>query len=228
MPVFEWERAMNRVQTNRWASLLAMFLVVFTFNVSIASGAQVPTAQDDAAIVAKARRIHDRVLKLDTHNDMEPENFTSDCNYGMRLTTQVDIPKMIDGDMDVSFLIVYVGQGPLTPEGYDNAYKEAIAKFDAIHALTEKIAPDKIGLALTPQDVLRLHRQNKRIAVIGVSAALFCRREYWAPTPSAKPPSRKLPSRSTAVKAPTFHSLKPPRAVYCGRPLAALSAALIA
>jgi len=124
--------------------------------------------QNDAALVAKARQIHDRVLKLDTHNDIEPSNFTADCNYKMRLTTQVNLPKMVEGGMDVSFMIAYVGQGPLTPEGYDNAYGQAIAKFDAVHRLTEKLAPDQIGLALTPSDVIALHKQHKRIAVIGV------------------------------------------------------------
>ena len=49
-----------------------------------------------------------------------------------------------------------------------NAYRQAIAKFDAVHRLTEKIAPDSIGLALTPADVLALHKKNLRIAVIGV------------------------------------------------------------
>jgi membrane dipeptidase len=129
---------------------------------------QMPAQTNDAALIAKARGIHDRVLKLDTHNDIDPANFTPDCNYTMRLTTQVNIPKMVEGGMDVSFMIVYVGQGPLTPEGYDNAYRQAIAKFDAVHRLTEKIAPDNIGLALTPADVLALHKKHLRIAVIGV------------------------------------------------------------
>ena len=124
--------------------------------------------ENDTVLIAKAKLIHSHVLKLDTHNDIEPSNFTPDCNYKMRLTTQVNLPKMVEGGMDVSFMIVYVGQGPLTPEGYDNAYRQAIAKFDAIHRLTEKIAPDNIGLALTPADVLALHKKNMRIAVIGV------------------------------------------------------------
>ncbi len=123
---------------------------------------------DDPAVIAKAKQIHSRVIKLDTHNDIEPSNFTADCNYTMRLTTQVNLPKMVEGGMDVSFMIVYVGQGPLTPEGYDNAYRQAVAKFDAVHRLTEKIAPDSVGLALTPADVLALHKKNLRIAVIGV------------------------------------------------------------
>ena len=130
--------------------------------------ATAPAQTNDAALIAKAKAIHDRVLKLDTHNDIEPANFTPECNYTMRLTTQVNLPKMVEGGMDVSFMIVYVGQGPLTPEGYDNAYKQAVAKFDAVHRLTEKIAPDNIGLALTPADVLALHTKHLRIAVIGV------------------------------------------------------------
>jgi membrane dipeptidase len=127
-----------------------------------------PAQENDAALIAKAKLIHSRVIKLDTHNDIEPSNFTADCNYTMRLTTQVNIPKMVEGGMDVSFMIVYVGQGPLTLEGFDSAYRQAVAKFEAVHRLTEKIAPDNIGLALTPADVLTLHKKNLRIAVIGV------------------------------------------------------------
>lgn len=125
-------------------------------------------SSNEAALVAKAKGIHDRVLKLDTHNDIDPSHFTPECNYTKRLTTQVNLPKMVEGDMDVSFMIVYVGQGPLTPEGYDNAYKQAIAKFEAIHRFTEKIAPDSTGLALTPAQVRSLHKSGKRIVVIGV------------------------------------------------------------
>jgi membrane dipeptidase len=65
----------------------------------------------DAALMAKAKGIHDRVLKLDTHNDIDASNFTPECNYLKRLTTQVNLPKMVEGDMDVAFFIVYVGQG---------------------------------------------------------------------------------------------------------------------
>src|SRR6476620_10733749 len=98
-------------------------------------------AQQD--LVARAGAIHQRVIKLDTHNDIDPANFTADCNYTMRLTTQVNLPKMKEGGMDVSFMVVYVGQQnpPLTPDafqpaGYERAYRAAIAKFDAIHRLT--------------------------------------------------------------------------------------------
>jgi len=91
-----------------------------------------PAQPNDAVLIAKAKGIHDRVIKLDTHNDIDPANFTADCNYAMRLTTQVNLPKMVEGDMDVSFMIAYVGQGPLTPEGFDDAYRQVVAKFELI------------------------------------------------------------------------------------------------
>jgi membrane dipeptidase len=128
--------------------------------------AQSPPA--DEALIKKARAIHERVITLDTHDDINVQNFSPDRNYTQRLDTQVNLPKMIEGGLDVAFFIVYVGQGPLTPEGYDNAYKQAIAKFDAIHRLTTEIAPDKIELALTAADVRRIARSGKKVAVIGI------------------------------------------------------------
>ena len=35
-------------------------------------------AKDDVALVAKARAIHDRVIALDTHNDINPSSFTAE------------------------------------------------------------------------------------------------------------------------------------------------------
>src|SRR6188474_3857564 len=92
--------------------------------------------QDEAALVARARAIHERVITLDTHNDISPNNFTAERNYTQRLETQVNLPKMVEGGLDVSFMIVYVGQAQdFTPEGYKKAYDEAMSKFDAVHRL---------------------------------------------------------------------------------------------
>jgi membrane dipeptidase len=133
----------------------------------------VPSAQQD--LVARARAIHDRIIALDTHNDINPRTFTADCNYTMRLTTQVNLPKMKEGGLDVSFFIVYVGQtdpkasaDAFQPAGYERAYRAAVEKFDAIHRLTEQIAPREIELALTPADVLRIAKTGKKVAVIGI------------------------------------------------------------
>jgi membrane dipeptidase len=123
----------------------------------------------DAALVERARRIHDKVITLDTHVDISPANFTAERNYTQRLETQVDLPKMLEGGLDAVFLIVYVGQqDDFTPDAFKRAHDAAIEKFDAIHRLTKEIAPDKIGLALTPDDVRRIAASGKKVALIGV------------------------------------------------------------
>jgi membrane dipeptidase len=149
----------------RRAGLLFLALTLTLAGSAARLSAQAPA---DAALVAKARAIHDRVITLDTHDDINPDNFTRQKNYTQRLDTQVNLPKMVEGGLDVAFFIVYVGQGELTPAGYDGAYKQAVAKFDAVHHLTKEIAPDKIELALTAADVPRIAKTGKKVAMIGI------------------------------------------------------------
>lgn len=122
----------------------------------------------DDTLYSKAKRIHDNVIVLDTHHDFSVSNFVEERNYTMRLKSQVNLPKMDEGGLDVSWLIVYTGQGPLTDDGYAAAYEQAMAKFDAIHRLTTEIAPDRIELALTSDDVRRILKKGKKVAMIGV------------------------------------------------------------
>ncbi|KYG73090.1 dipeptidase [Roseivirga echinicomitans] len=122
----------------------------------------------EAELTEYARGIHERVITLDTHDDINTSNFTAEKNYTQRLSTQVNIPKMEEGGLDVAWLVVYTGQGDLTEEGYDRAYENADDKFKAIHRLTEEIAPDKIGLALTSDDVRSIVASGRKVAMIGV------------------------------------------------------------
>ncbi len=129
------------------------------------------SAESDAELVERARGIHERVITLDTHVDISPNNFTAETNYTMDLPTQVDLPSMEEGGLDVAWLIVYVGQGELTEEGFADANAQAIAKFDAIHRLTTEIAPERIELALTSDDVRRIDAAGKSVAMIGIENA---------------------------------------------------------
>jgi membrane dipeptidase len=126
------------------------------------------TKPDDLKVIESARKIHREVITLDTHDDINTSNFTEAYNYTQDLPNQVNIPKMRKGELDVAWFIVYTGQGDLTAEGYDRAYRNAIDKFDAIHRLTEKIAPNYIELALTSKDVRRITKKGKLVAMIGV------------------------------------------------------------
>ncbi|MRH99389.1 membrane dipeptidase [Kriegella sp. EG-1] len=118
-----------------------------------------------------AKRIHQEVITIDTHADINVKNFTDSINYTQRLETQLNLPKMEEGGLDVAWLIVYTGQGDLDAKGYEKASENAMAKFDAIHKLCEELAPDKIGLALNSKDVKKLHENGKKVAMIGVENA---------------------------------------------------------
>ncbi len=122
----------------------------------------------DSQLIAKAKEIHKNVITLDTHCDINIKNFTDSINYTQDLSSQITLPKMKKGGLDVAWFIVYTGQDSLTPAGYEKAYEIAMSKFKAIHKLAEDIAPDQIELALTSDDVRRIHKKGKKVAMIGI------------------------------------------------------------
>ncbi|MDF1766596.1 MAG: dipeptidase [Gammaproteobacteria bacterium] len=144
---------------------------------SLAACGEAPTTtnsaplETEAALTDRARGIHERVITLDTHADINTGNFTETVNYTMNLDTQVNLVKMAAGGLDVAWFIVYTGQSTLDEAGYAAAYANAIDKFDAIHRLAEDIAPDEIGIAYTSDDVRRLVAEGKQVAMIGIENA---------------------------------------------------------
>ena len=111
------------------------------------------------------------IITIDTHDDINVANFTDSLNYTMDTDTQVNLPKMIKGGLDVAWFVVYTGQGELNEKGYAAAKANAMAKFDAIDRLVSVYGPDQIELALTPDDVYRIHKKGKKVAMIGVENA---------------------------------------------------------
>jgi membrane dipeptidase len=146
------------VRPLRWA----LGIVVFSFT------AAPVVAQDDDALIQRARRIHDAVITIDTHDDIPGSYATPELNPCTGTRMQVDVPKMTEGGLDVAFLIVYVGQTERTPENYERAQQQAMQKFDAIHRLTKELCPDRIELALTAADVERIHASGRLVAAIGI------------------------------------------------------------
>ena len=130
-----------------------------------------PTGNPEVQLIQKAQLIHLKTTTLDTHDDIDVKNFTDTLNYAMDTDTQVNLPKMESGALDVAWFIVYTGQGELTKEGYKKAADNAQAKFDAIHRLVKEYAPNKIGLAVSSKDVDSFRKIGKKVAMIGVENA---------------------------------------------------------
>lgn len=152
------------MQLSRIHRVLALSLIVGT----------AASAQDDPALVAKARAIHAKALKIDTHVDFNAAQMVgAPPNYVTGLPrTQVDLPKMEKDGLDAVFFSVYVGQRQDFSDSVYAAMKAVnLAQFDAIHTLAEKLAPDRIAIAYTAADVRRIHGSGRKVALMGVENA---------------------------------------------------------
>src|SRR5688500_6132487 len=122
-------------------------------------------AGDDA--LERARALHQRVITIDTHDDI-PFNFATPEVDPLNADRQVNLTKMKAGGLDVAFFIVFVGQTPRTPENYDKAKADAMTKFQAINRMADTLYPDRIALAYAADDVPRIKASGRLVAAIGI------------------------------------------------------------
>jgi membrane dipeptidase len=148
-------------------ALLSAVACVSSPSLSTSSGSNASLMED--GLTAQARAVHQRVMTLDTHVDIDPGAFLPGVlNYAQRINTQVDLTKMEEGGLDAVFFSIYVGQGTLDSAGYARAYATDTAKFNAVHRLAENIAPSRIEIAYTAADAERIYRSGKKVAFMGV------------------------------------------------------------
>lgn len=109
-----------------------------------------------------------RPLTLDTHVDI-PNPYMREARFdaGGDSVLQVDLNKMQRGGLDAAFLVIYVDQGPLTPQGYAAAMEQAERKYSAIEMLLAQ-NPDRARLALSPQDIHDNQAQGRLSIAIGI------------------------------------------------------------
>ena len=121
----------------------------------------------------EAWAIHQRLMTLDTHLDT-PAFFDTVRGYDImerhdveRDGTQVDYPRMVEGGLDGGFWVVYMGQGPLTPEGYRAVRDTALIRAMSIQKMVAA-HPDKFELALTAADAARINASGKKIVYMSI------------------------------------------------------------
>lgn len=68
--------------------------------------------------IEDAKSIHKRIITLDTLCDISIKNFTDSINYSQNLNSQVNLPKMIAGNLDVAWFVVYTEQDTLSNTGF--------------------------------------------------------------------------------------------------------------
>ena len=122
-------------------------------------------------IYNNAKKIHDEVITIDTHCDIDLKNFTDDYNYSIDTDSQVNIPKINEGGLDVPWLVVYTAQDSLNKNGYEKAYENAINKFEAIHRLINNYSNGQMSLATSSSDVFDIVNSGRKAVMIGVENA---------------------------------------------------------
>ncbi len=126
--------------------------------------------KDENTISAKAREIHKKVLTVDTHVDtplaLDHVNLRGGTAEGER-SGKVDFPRMKEGGLDAIFFAVYVAQGPLDEEGYEQVREKAMTLFEKIHAVLEENS-DLAEPATRSDDALRIEKLGKRAVYIGI------------------------------------------------------------
>ena len=119
----------------------------------------------------KAAAIHAEVLTLDSHVDTPLMLMREGFDIGKRNDPRdgggkLDFPRMEEGGLDAAFFAVFLGQGSLNPEAYEQAHRRALHIFDLIHQAIDD-NQDVAGLALTPDDAYRLRDEGRRGIYIG-------------------------------------------------------------
>lgn len=160
------ERAVKRsVMAVLAASLVSACAYVDVETVEMVQGAG--ALRGDDALPVDATALHDRVLTLDTHIDIDAGYATHLLDPGGFTRAQADLPKMRAGGLDAAFFIVYVGQGLISPIGYEEAAAIADDKYDAILRMI-RAYPDQIALATTADEVEAIHDSGRLVALIGM------------------------------------------------------------
>jgi membrane dipeptidase len=126
--------------------------------------------QEDLAR-ARARRIHERLLTLDTHLDT-PIHFGPGWDIMARHDlasdpSQVDYPRMVSGGLDGGFWAIYTPQGPRTPEGEASARDTAIRTAMRIREMVARNA-DHFELAAQARDAAAIVGRGHRVVFISI------------------------------------------------------------
>ena len=121
----------------------------------------------EATSFRKAKRLHNRILSLDSHCDT-PMFFDQDINFQSRdPKILVDLHKMTEGHLDASIMVAYLKQ-----EGRDDASLLAATKkadriLDEIEQMVAK-SLDFIGIAKTPTDLYQNKQDGRKSIMLGI------------------------------------------------------------
>ncbi len=121
----------------------------------------------EAKSYGDARRLHNRMLTLDSHCDT-PMFFDRDIHFERRdPLILMDLHKMHEGGLDACIMVAYLPQGELTEEGYTWAHQYADDRLKRVRQLATDNA-DALGIARTPAELHELKAEGRHAIMLGI------------------------------------------------------------
>ena len=121
----------------------------------------------EATSFMEAKRLHNRILTLDSHCDT-PMFFDQQINFASRdPKILVDLHKMTEGHLDATIMVAYLEQQGLTDEDLLAATAKADRILNEIEAMVAKSSAH-VNIAYTPADLYRLKAEGKKAIMMGI------------------------------------------------------------
>ena len=147
-----------------------MFTVRLTRRIIGAAIAAVPIflfaqSVSDVQVSARAKRLHDRAIVVDTHDDT-PQRLLFDKTFDIGTRNKdghVDIPRMREGGLDALFFSIWVPSQITGPP----AVKRALDLIDSVREAV-RTHPHDLMLANTAADIRRAAAEHKIAALMGM------------------------------------------------------------
>jgi len=122
---------------------------------------------DDAALMRRAQKLHDKIISIDTHTDTALELIKADVDLSK---VQADFAKLREGRVDCCFYPIFTEQGPLEEAEEQAAFDQTRGQMEAIRAYIQA-RPKEAAIALTVRDIQRNKKRHKLSLVMGLENA---------------------------------------------------------
>jgi membrane dipeptidase len=138
-----------------------------------------PTDQPATVAAApNAATIHEKILVLDAHADIEIPGRES--RYaGADGTSEVSPAKMQAGGVDAVVMVISVGPGPRDTQGYAQARARADEELAAVHAMVAD-PTNNLVLARSADELIKAQADGKGALILGLQNAIILGRDVSA------------------------------------------------
>lgn len=121
---------------------------------------------EEAGRFRRAKEIHQRIITIDSHTDT-PMVFPGSFNLGEKEGGKVNLPFMEEGMIDAAFMVAYIPQGKRDDASLHTATAYATERLEQVKRQA-LLNPERMEIAYTPNDLIRLKHQNKKAIFLGI------------------------------------------------------------